>query len=229
METVSQEAVAAKILAGTKFEAWEVTSDLKAAAEHFVAFYEGDFAFVVDLKKSLKKGLSAGQAKGALNVLLAQYRREMAKAELANRPPAADLSTIPPFLAAAGDGKLAYPKFHFVVGTEEFVLRFKRKGVHTGAVDIVSKDKVWNDRFQSDMPRWFGRIEADGSLTRGGQLTVATEAAIAAIADDPFKAAAEYGKLTGACSFCGRELTDARSTEVGYGPVCAKKYGRPWG
>ena len=41
--------------------------------------------------------------------------------------------------------------------------------------------------------------------------------------------AAEFGHTTGHCVFCCRELTDGRSTEVGYGPVCADKNGLPWG
>lgn len=45
-------------------------------------------------------------------------------------------------------------------------------------------------------------------------------------------AAEAFGRLgtaTGTCCFCARELTDERSTTVGYGPVCADKYGLPWG
>lgn len=44
--------------------------------------------------------------------------------------------------------------------------------------------------------------------------------------------AAQFGKLTNTCIFCGRHLTDdreGRSVEVGYGPVCAEKHGLPWG
>jgi hypothetical protein len=41
--------------------------------------------------------------------------------------------------------------------------------------------------------------------------------------------AAAFGHLTGQCVFCARELTDQRSIDVGYGPVCAGKNGLPWG
>jgi len=34
---------------------------------------------------------------------------------------------------------------------------------------------------------------------------------------------------TGNCCFCRRELTDKRSTEVGYGPICADHFSLPWG
>lgn len=44
--------------------------------------------------------------------------------------------------------------------------------------------------------------------------------------------AAAYGKITGTCIACGLHLTDDgknKSLEVGYGPICAKRYGWPWG
>lgn len=44
--------------------------------------------------------------------------------------------------------------------------------------------------------------------------------------------AADLGHHTSHCCFCGIELSDegeGRSVEVGYGPVCARKNGLPWG
>lgn len=41
--------------------------------------------------------------------------------------------------------------------------------------------------------------------------------------------AARFGKTTGRCVFCSRMLTDERSIEVGYGPICAEREGLPWG
>lgn len=41
--------------------------------------------------------------------------------------------------------------------------------------------------------------------------------------------AAEFGRTTAHCVFCARELTDGRSVDVGYGPVCAAHNGLPWG
>jgi Family of unknown function (DUF6011) len=41
--------------------------------------------------------------------------------------------------------------------------------------------------------------------------------------------AAALGHTTSFCCFCSLELTDDRSTDVGYGPVCASKRGLPWG
>lgn len=45
--------------------------------------------------------------------------------------------------------------------------------------------------------------------------------------------AAKHGRDHGNCIFCNLDLTDPNSDPakggVGYGPICAKKYGLPWG
>lgn len=53
--------------------------------------------------------------------------------------------------------------------------------------------------------------------------------ALEAFALNPAEQAAAYGKATGNCCFCSQQLTDARSVTVGYGPICADKWGLPWG
>ena len=45
-----------------------------------------------------------------------------------------------------------------------------------------------------------------------------------AIDQDPEAAAVLYGKASGNCSICGRDLTDPESIERGIGPICAGKY-----
>ena len=82
---------------------------------------------------------------------------------------------------------------------------------------------------------WFGRIHDDGEFEISrryrddpnflGRLVDL----LRHFARDPAGVASAYGMLSGHCSFCSKELTDERSTEVGYGPVCAKKWHLPWG
>ena len=45
------------------------------------------------------------------------------------------------------------------------------------------------------------------------------------IAKDPLGSAVAYGKRTGNCSCCGRELTKHDSIEKGIGPICAERWG----
>lgn len=41
---------------------------------------------------------------------------------------------------------------------------------------------------------------------------------------DPLAAAKKYGKLSGRCCSCGRDLTDPESIEAGIGPRCAERF-----
>jgi hypothetical protein len=80
---------------------------------------------------------------------------------------------------------------------------------------------------------WLGRITREGvyqsSRKLDGQAETAVALALNALATDPVQAAKDYGKLTGVCCFCGLKLTDPQSTDRGYGPICAKHWGLPWG
>ena len=79
---------------------------------------------------------------------------------------------------------------------------------------------------------WFGRVHPDGRWEQGTgrpDLIAEVEATLRRLAEDPEAVAAEHGKLTGACCFCNRSLKDDRSTDVGYGPVCARNFNLRWG
>jgi hypothetical protein len=144
-------------------------------------------------------------------------------------PAASNLQPIIAFLRAA-ETNLKFPKLHFEVDGVELVLRLKGKqSAHPGAVDLVSREKVWNEKFQQDAPIWYGRIEPDGQSVFGGRVTPSIVAALNAIAADPREASIRYARKTGHCAFCGRFLETKASVSVGYGPVCADKYGLPWG
>ena len=53
----------------------------------------------------------------------------------------------------------------------------------------------------------------------------AQEIEILAVLADPKEAAVAFGRRTGRCSCCGRELTNHASIDLGIGPICAEKYG----
>lgn len=46
---------------------------------------------------------------------------------------------------------------------------------------------------------------------------------------DPEGEAIRAGKLSGQCSFCKSPLSTPESVSAGYGPVCARHWGLPWG
>lgn len=80
--------------------------------------------------------------------------------------------------------------------------------------------------------KYFGRISPEGELVLGrdGEAVKAELVSLLTeVATDPVTVAKRYAKLTGNCMFCSLALTDARSTAMGYGPICAKHWGLPWG
>jgi hypothetical protein len=121
--------------------------------------------------------------------------------------------------------KLKHPKIRFDVEGETVVLALAgERSSHAGQINVSSTGS-----FESR--DWYGRIDRKGEFTRSRRSPGpdALVAALSALAENPSKAGAAHGKRTGNCCFCAIELTDHRSIDVGYGPVCAKRWGLAWG
>jgi len=73
--------------------------------------------------------------------------------------------------------------------------------------------------------KYFGRIGTDGVFQPGRDLSDAVLNALKYIEQNPGEAATAYGRRTGCCCFCGRELTAKDSVDAGYGPICAANHG----
>jgi hypothetical protein len=94
-----------------------------------------------------------------------------------------------------------------------------------GAINVTSPGSYENRT-------WYGRVGRDGTFAPGRDTTQETATALVvalqALQADPQRAAAEYGRLTGNCCFCGTALTDEQSTMAGYGKTCAGHYHLPY-
>jgi len=75
----------------------------------------------------------------------------------------------------------------------------------------------------------FARILRDGTAVRGRDLTMEVEQLLRTLAANPARVANQHGCATGKCCFCNLPLSTAESRSVGYGPICADKFGLPWG
>jgi len=142
-------------------------------------------------------------------------------------PPAAPLGDVTPivrlFERAKGAG-LRFPKIRLRAsdGTRVVLGMAGDRAKVPGSLSIT-------DGGAYGMGRYFGRITRDGAFTASSSCTPAVTATLRELAEDPAGRAAIHGHASGSCCFCGRTLDDARSTAVGYGPVCAEKFGLPWG
>jgi len=72
-----------------------------------------------------------------------------------------------------------------------------------------------------------------GKITRDNVIHLTTNDqalhdAIKAIHTNSLEALACFGQKFSYCCFCGTEITNKNSLAVGYGPICAEKYGLPW-
>ena len=72
---------------------------------------------------------------------------------------------------------------------------------------------------------YLGKITPEGKFYGVRSCTDDHKEALKRVSDDPLAAAVAYGRETGECSCCGRELTNAESIELGIGPVCRDKWG----
>lgn len=122
------------------------------------------------------------------------------------------------FKAAVSNG-LERPKVQIAPGVV-----LSRAGKNSSRPDSIY---IKGGRSYDDV--YYGRIDPDGSFSPSGNMVPEVIEALVAWGKNPAEAAKAYGHLVGSCAFCGRRLDDQRSVGVGYGPICAEKYGLPWG
>lgn len=134
---------------------------------------------------------------------------------------ARDVAASKPAVAVQTDLLLEAFEKAAAAGTKRPVMRFEQfkaslapaTGRNPGAVYIKSPEG-----------EYLGKI-AGGQFKRVAACDDVTEQAVVETMQDPLAAAVAYGKRTGACSICGRTLTDKISVAKGIGPICAEKFG----
>lgn len=71
---------------------------------------------------------------------------------------------------------------------------------------------------------YYGKI-VEGRFFASRDCTADMQTQIIEVASDPMQAAIAYGRRTGSCAICGRELTNHESIDRGIGPICAENWG----
>jgi hypothetical protein len=111
------------------------------------------------------------------------------------------------FATAMGNG-LKRPKLR--IG--DFVLKMAPPtGKNAGAIYVTTADE------------YLGKI-AGGQFHGARGCTDEQRAEVVTLCADPIEAAIAYGRKTGICACCGRELTDPVSISQGIGPICASRW-----
>lgn len=119
--------------------------------------------------------------------------------------------------ASAFKSNLKRPKMTILINGLSITLSVAgQKAKSPGSINVVLGD------------RWIGRITPDNDW-EGVKPMEATKVALTAILEDPVGVSMASGKKSGCCCFCNKGLETKESLSVGYGPVCSKKWGLPWG
>ncbi|UCG53589.1 MAG: hypothetical protein JSW58_08525 [Candidatus Latescibacterota bacterium] len=134
------------------------------------------------------------------------------------------LEAIVRVLQRARDNGLKHPKVRLSWGNgEPLALSLAgERSRYPGTVNVTDGGSYGNNR-------WFGRIELDGDYSPRRGVPAEVVEALEKFNAAPAETGSLHGRLTGRCCFCGRDLETKESVGVGYGPVCADRYGLPWG
>lgn len=131
-------------------------------------------------------------------------------------------------LTQAKKAGIKWPKLKIPVGADKSLVLYLcgPTSNNNGGVSIV------NDKpYMSYEQIYYGKISPRGQtvLSKAATSDQQVMDSLTFILEDPVAFAKLYGKQTGCCVFCARELLNASSIYHGYGPVCAENYGLPWG
>jgi hypothetical protein len=218
-----------------KFEATDLTPELRQAAQLYAASYDGDFAFMVSMRDQATLGgfwFSDNQSKSILNCLMADAKRRLAAKPATARAvaPAATAPQTHVTLAIVPDGRYRVT----LPDGESIALYIKLAGQDSK----LAGSRVVSTRSGGD--EWMGvaHIAAQGDLriwrSAQGSLRDRVRDAInildaAERQDDWLVAGLAFAQEGSQCFICGRDLDTRESLTAGYGPTCADKHGLPWG
>lgn len=203
-------------------------TELQQLRESLPLLGQRDRAFAADLLAAANRygRLTANQQPWVSKLIARAQPVTVDAPGLATGPVTHQLGNFAPVIALFGRAAehLKYPKIRLICDGTPIILSVAgERSKAPGTINITGEGSFPNRA-------WYGRIDPatgqwEPSRAAEGQFGSALKNVLSELATDPARVAAIYGKLTGNCCFCQRELTDARSVTAGYGPVCADHYG----
>lgn len=185
------------------------------AAQHpeVAAWIEANpgFEFAASLGAAVRKygSLTERQLAAAQKCVDGAKARQEARSAAISAAPTLTLEVVEKAFQKASENGVRRPKLRLA----EFTFSLAPEtGRNAGAIYVKEGEQ------------YLGKV-AGGRFLRTRDCTDAQQAGIQAVAADPMAAAVAYGKRFGACSVCGRELTNDGSIDAGIGPICAGKFG----
>ena len=147
------------------------------------------------------------------------YEKTQVKAapvDTSTQPKIENLSSIVTLFDGAKENGLKFPKIRF--GHEDHSIVLSVAGPQArmpGTINVVC-DEVW-----------VGRVTRDGAYLKSSrdESPINVVEVLTKLAENPVEEMELYGKRTGNCCLCGRELTNHTSIDRGIGPICIQKWG----
>lgn len=173
-------------------------------------------SFALSLASQLEErgSLSEKQVQAAQRMLA---KLEANKKKRDDAATAVDLSAIRDMFETAYSKGHKRPKYR----AEGLVIsRAPDSGRNAGSLYVKLDD---DDEFAEC--EYQGKLTPDNMFRPVGSVDARTLEALNAIAANPAEAAVRYGRRTGQCSICARQLTNSESIDRGIGPICADKFG----
>jgi len=173
--------------------------------------------------------LTNGQAKGVLNVIVARARYQAARAAI----PQTAYTNAAQFAWSLAEVRNGRYRVEFGDGSS-LAVRLSDMDVENGTEWARRQPKGTRNvsLLTQGADGWTGSgwISPDGQpqgKAKSGSVNQALE--ILAKAGDTLQYGVAFARQGNCCFICGRNLDTAESIDAGYGPVCADKWGLPWG
>lgn len=170
-----------------------------------------DFPFAVSMMDAVRKWgrLTEGQLAACHKCIAGRDKARAAAVARVENAPVIDLTKLSLAFESAKASGLKRIKVRFA-GLE--VTEAKATSANAGALYVKADGE------------YVGKITSGRFICTRECGDVTKDRVIATMAD-PRAAAIAYGRETGSCSCCGRELSNPESIALGIGPICARKFG----
>jgi hypothetical protein len=192
---------------------WDFARSMVEAVAKWGRLTDGQLAAV---RKCIAKDAERAQLRAA---------EQQQRAELERTAQAVNIAAVEEAFQRAKDRQVNRPKLRLaadaVEGADAAEYVFSPAGENSrnaGSVYVTTRPE------RGEEGVYLGKIMG-GKFLKVRDCSAAQEAQIVAVASNPGEAAKAYGQRIGACSVCGRTLTDGTSIDLGIGPICAERYG----